>query len=52
MENLFFDPPVENKNTYGNIRKIATGQKDDYTTDQLLDYASFKDCLNDCNRFK
>ena len=30
------------KTTYDNIRKIATGQGDDYTTGCLLDYAYFK----------
>ena len=40
----FFDQPVKNdKITYGNIRKIATGQGDDYTTGCLLDYAYIKD---------
>ena len=35
----FFDQPVKNyKVTYENIRKTATGQKDDYTTGCLLDY--------------
>ena len=29
--------------TYENIRKIATGQGDDYTTGCLLDYTYFKD---------
>ena len=29
--------------TYENIRKIATGQGDDYTTGCLLDYSYFKD---------
>ena len=30
---IFFDQPIKNdKVTYGNIRKIATGQGDDYTT--------------------
>ena len=29
--------------TYENIRKIATGQVDDYTTGCLLDYSYFKD---------
>ena len=39
----FFDQPVKNnKVTYGNIRKIATGQGDDYTTGCLLDYTYFK----------
>ena len=35
----FFDQPVSNdKTTYENIRKIATGQGYDYTTGCLLDY--------------
>ena len=39
----FFDQPVKNnKATYENIRKIATGQGDDYTTGCLLDYIYFK----------
>ena len=38
----FFDQPVKNnKVTYENIRKIATGQGDDYTTGYLLDYTYF-----------
>ena len=40
----FFDQPInDNKVTYENIRKIATGQRDDYTTGCLLDYPYFKD---------
>ena len=31
--------------TYENIRKIATGQGDDYTTGCLLDYSYFKEKL-------
>ena len=39
----FFDQPVKiDKVTYENIRKIATGQGDDYTTGCLLDYTYFK----------
>ena len=39
----FFDQPVKsNIRTYDNIRKILTGQGDDYTTDCLLDYKYFK----------
>ena len=39
----FFDQPVKNNSiTYDNIRKIATGQGDDYTTGCLLDYNYFK----------
>ena len=40
---FFFDQPVKSdKVTYKNIRKIATGQGDDYTTGCLLDYTYFK----------
>ena len=40
----FFDQPIKNnKVTYDNIRKIATGQGDDYTTGCLLDYPYFID---------
>ena len=39
----FFDEPVKNdKLTYENIRKISTGQGDDYKTGCLLDYIYFK----------
>ena len=37
-ENIFYQPIKNNNVTYENIRKIATGQDDDYTTDCLLDY--------------
>ena len=37
-----FDQPVKcSVRTYDNIRKIATGQGDDYTTGCLLDYDYF-----------
>ena len=40
----FFDQPINSMTkTYENIRKIATGQGDDYTTGCLLDYPYFKD---------
>ena len=40
----FFDQPIKNnKITYENIRKIATGQGDDFTIGCLLDYPYFKD---------
>ena len=40
----FFDQPINNMSkTYENIRKIATGKGDDYTTGCLLDYPYFKD---------
>ena len=39
----FFDQPIKNDlKTYYNIRKIATGQGDDYTNGCLLYYPSFK----------
>ena len=42
-ENLFDQPIKDNKVTYENIRKIATGQGDDYTAGCLIDYPYFKD---------
>ena len=40
----FFDRPVKNdKVTYENMRKITTGQGDDYTIGCLLGYPYFKD---------
>ena len=42
-KNLFDQPIINNKIKYKNIRKIATGQGDDYTTGCLLDYAYFWD---------
>ena len=40
----FFDQPVKNNTrTYENIRKVATGQRDDCTTGCLLDYPYFKE---------
>ena len=42
----FLDQPLIKlkiyQTTYDNIRKIATGQGDDYTTGCLLDYSYFK----------
>ena len=39
-----FDQPINSMTkTYENIRKIAIGQGDDYTTGCLLDYSYFKD---------
>ena len=39
----FFDQPVKNdKVTYKNVRKIATGQGDDYATSCLWGYTYFK----------
>ena len=40
----FFDQPIkDDKVTYKNIIKIATGKGDDYTTGCLLDYQYFRD---------
>ena len=40
----FFDHPINSSlKTYENIRKITTGQGDDYKTGCLLDYSYFKD---------
>ena len=40
-KNLFDQPIKNNLKTYENIRKITTGQGDDYTTGCLLDYNYF-----------
>ena len=43
-EKKFFDQPVKNDlRTYENIRKIATVQGGDYTTECLLDYDYLKE---------
>ena len=39
---FFYQPIKNNKVTYENIRKIAIGQRDYYTTGCLLDYIYFK----------
>ena len=44
-QNFFDQTAKNNKVTYENIRKSATGQGDDYTTGCLLDYPYFKDSL-------
>ena len=43
QENFFDQPIKDNKVTYENIRKIATGKGDDYITGCLLDYPYFRD---------
>ena len=40
-QNIFDQPVKNNLRTYDNIRKIAIGQGDDYTTACLLDYNYF-----------
>ena len=42
-ENVFDQPIKNNKVTFENIKKIATGQGDDYTTGCLFNYPYFKD---------
>ena len=43
MEKNVFDQRVKNDEvTYGNIRKIAIAQRDDFKTGCLLDYTYFK----------
>ena len=40
----FYDQPIDNLiKQYDEVRKVSTGQGDDYTTGCLLDYAYFKD---------
>ena len=39
-----FDQPVKNYiRTYDDIKKITTGNVEDYTTNSLLDYPCFKE---------
>ena len=43
----FFDHPIDSMSKiYENIRKIATGKSNDYTTGCLLDYPYFKENYN------
>ena len=40
----FYDQPINNLiKQYDEVRKVSTGQGDDYTTGCFLDYAYFKD---------
>ena len=39
--NFFYQPTKYDLKTYDNIRKVATGQGDDYATGCLLDYPYF-----------
>ena len=44
MVKTLFNQPINNDfKTYENIRKIATGQRDYYTTGCLLNYPYFKE---------
>ena len=42
QKNLLDQPVKNDLITYENIRNIATGQGDDYTTSSVLDYDYFK----------
>ena len=42
-EKFFHQPIEDNKVTYENIRKVATGKGDDCTSGCLLDYPCFRD---------
>ena len=42
-KNFFVQPIKNNKIAYENIRKVATGQRDDYATGWVLDYVYFRD---------
>ena len=42
-KNVFDQPINSHLKTYENIRRIATGKGDDYTTGCLLDYSYFKE---------
>ena len=44
MKKKFNQRVKNNKIAYENIRKIVTGQRDDYTAGCLLDYIYFKSC--------
>ena len=40
----FYDQPINDPiKQYDDVKKVSTGQDDDYTTGCLLDYAYFKD---------
>ena len=41
----FFDEPAKNdlRKWFNNMRKISTGQRDDYTTGYLIDYIYFNE---------
>ena len=44
MEESFYDQLINDLiKQYDEVRKVSTGQGDDYTTGCLLDYAYFKD---------
>ena len=41
-KNVFDKPINSDLKTFENIRRIATGEEDDYTMGYLLDYSYFK----------
>ena len=52
-QNLFDETVRNNLKTYDNIKKIATGQEDDYASGCFLDYKYFKNYHRSrmCNNF-
>ena len=42
-ENIFDQPIKDNRVTYENIREVATGKGDHFTSGCLLDYTYFSD---------
>ena len=49
-KNVFGQRIKNNKVTYENMRKIATGKGDDYTTGCLLDYIYYKMIVADLSK--
>ena len=51
--NNFFDLPINSElKAHENIRKIATGKGDDYTTGFVRLFLFQRKLQDDCNRFK
>ena len=43
MEEIFYDQQINDSiKQYDDLRKVSTGQSDDYTTGYLWDFAYFK----------
>ena len=43
MEEIFYDQPINDLiRQYNELRKVSTGQGDDYTTECLLNFAYFE----------
>ena len=50
--NFYYQPIKDSVKQYDEIRKISTGQGDDYTTGCLLGFAYFKKLQINCSWFK